>query len=51
MPAQAKRAMAVLGLARTGVWVLSPDRSQLHCLLGGGLGRDDEGLDLPLSDS
>uniref|UniRef100_I2Q4T2 histidine kinase n=1 Tax=Desulfovibrio sp. U5L TaxID=596152 RepID=I2Q4T2_9BACT len=44
------RSMAVLGLARTGVWVLSPDHDRLRCLLGGGLGSGDEGRELSLAE-
>ncbi len=43
------RAMAVLGLDRSGVWLLSPGRDRLRCLLGGGTGTGDEGLELSLA--
>jgi two-component system, sporulation sensor kinase E len=40
------RAMAVLGVARTGVWLFSPTHDRLLCLLGGGQGQKDEGMEL-----
>ncbi len=44
------RAMAVLGVARGGVWVFSPARDRLYCLLGAGAAREDEGAELAAAD-
>lgn len=38
------KAMAVLGVSRCGVWVLSPAHDSLLCLLGSGAGKTDEGM-------
>jgi PAS domain S-box-containing protein len=40
------RAMAVLGVARAGIWVFSPGHDRLLCLLGDGASRTDEGMAL-----
>lgn len=45
-----ERAATVLGVARANVWVLSPDRERLLCLLGGGSGRGDAGVELYRAD-
>ncbi|EFL52473.1 multi-sensor signal transduction histidine kinase [Solidesulfovibrio fructosivorans JJ]] len=44
------RAMSVLGVARSGIWVLSPDRERLLCLLGSGSGQADTGVELSRAD-
>jgi len=44
------RATRVLGVAKAGVWLLSPDRQRLLCLLDGGPGQADTGVELSRAD-
>jgi PAS domain S-box-containing protein len=44
------RAMAVLGVARCGVWLFSPSHTRLLCLLGGGQAQEDQGAELAEED-
>ncbi|MEL7642077.1 MAG: PAS domain S-box protein [Solidesulfovibrio sp.] len=46
-----EKSMAVLGVGRAGVWLLSPDDDRLICRIAGGAARADEGSSLGRADA
>ncbi len=46
-----EKSMAVLGVGRSGVWLLSPDDGRLICRFANGVARSDEGSSLRRADA